>query len=213
MRKELQRIADNPIIAVIRNVPEEKALKVMEALLLGGIKIMEVTFGSPNMEGVIKKAREDFGDDVLVGAGTVLTEKHVNNAVFAGAQFIFSPNFDEKVVKLTLEHDILSIPGVMTPTEIYKAYETGAHAVKIFPANVVGPGFIKDIKGPMPFIDIIPTGAIHKDNITSFFEAGALAVGMGGSLVDKRLILEENYKQLTQNARELVSKVEGNKDV
>lgn len=208
MRKELRRIADNPIIAVIRNVPEEKAIKVIESLLLGGIKVMEVTFGSPNTEGVIKKAKDVFGNEVLVGAGTVLTEKQVNSAVHAGAEFIFSPNFDEKVVKLSLQHDVISIPGVMTPTEIYKAYEAGAHAVKIFPANVVGPGFIKDIKGPLPFIDIIPTGGIDKENITGFLEAGSLAVGIGGSLIDKRLIQEGNYQQLTQSASELVQKVE-----
>nr|WP_309100002.1 bifunctional 4-hydroxy-2-oxoglutarate aldolase/2-dehydro-3-deoxy-phosphogluconate aldolase [Fredinandcohnia onubensis] len=204
MKKEIQRITENKIIAVIRNIPEGKVLKVMEALLLGGIKTMEVTFGSPNTVGVIKKASEVFKDDLLIGAGTVLTVTEVDQAVEAGAKFIFSPNFSDNVVKRTLQHNVISIPGVMTPSEIYQAHEAGADAVKLFPAKIVGASFIKDIKGPMPFVNFIPTGGIDKNNITDFLKAGSIAVGMGGSLLDKQMITEGNYKQLTQHVKEIM---------
>lgn len=206
MIEDLSKIAQSKVIAVLRNIPEDRVLKVIEALLEGGVKTMEITFGSPNTEEIIKKSIEAFGKDLLVGAGTVLTEEEVDRAVEAGAKFIFSPNYDEKVVKRTLYNNVISIPGAITPSEIYQAHLAGAHAVKVFPAQIVGANFIKDLAGPLPFIKLIPTGGIDKNNIAEFLNAGALAVGMGGSLLLDKYIQEEDYQALTDHAKEVMKR-------
>lgn len=201
----LKNIADFPIIAVLRNLPEAQTLKVIESLLEGGVHTIEVTFGENNPAQIIKATKNEFQNDVFVGAGTVLNTEHVKIAVDAGAQFAFSPIYSEEVVLLSLENDIISIPGCYSPTEIYEAHQLGAQAIKIFPATALGPNFIKDIKAPMPFLNIIPTGGINKDNIVSYFHAGALAVGLGSSLVNKEMVESNNFNQITLRAKELIN--------
>ncbi len=201
----LKNIADFPIIAVLRNLPEDQTLKVIESLLEGGVHTIEVTFGENNPAQIIKAAKNEFQNDVFVGAGTVLNTEHVKIAVDAGAQFAFSPIYSKEVVRLSLENDIISIPGCYSPTEIYEAHQLGAQAIKVFPATALGPNFIKDIKAPMPFLNIIPTGGINKDNIVSYFDAGALAVGLGSSLVNKEMVESNNFNQITLRAKELIN--------
>lgn len=205
MKDGMKSIKESPVIAVMRNIPEEKSLHIIEALLKGGVKNIEMTFGSTSPASTIRQAKKIFADDVFIGAGTVLKTEQVKIAVEAGAQFVFSPNFNEEVVKETLKNQIISIPGCFSPTEIYNAYNLGAHAVKVFPANVLGPQFIKDIKAPMPFIDIVPTGGINKENIALYLQAGAIAVGLGSALLDKQAIMEEDYDRITYYAKELIS--------
>lgn len=201
----LKSIEESPIIAVLRNIPQENSLKVIEALLSGGIHNIEVTFGSGNTAEMIKEAKNEFKNDVFIGAGTVLNTEHVKIAVDAGAQFAFSPVYSEEVVRLALENKMISIPGCYSPTEIYEAYKIGAQAVKVFPAASLGAGFIKDIKAPMPFINIIPTGGINKDNILGYFNAGALAVGLGSSLVKNEMVKQNNFSQITLRAQEFMN--------
>lgn len=205
MKTEIKNILDSPIIAVVRNVKESQALYIIEALLNGGINNIEMTFGKTSPVNIIRDAKKRFGEDIHVGAGTVVTTDQVKDAVNAGAQFIFSPNFKVEVVEETLRNDIISIPGCFSPSEIYNAYSLGAQIVKVFPANTLGAGFIKNIKAPLPYLNIVPTGGINKDNMTEFLNAGAIAVGLGSSLLDKHLIDEEKYKELTDHAKELIS--------
>lgn len=208
MRSELKRIEKSKIIAVMRNIPDDKAIKVMESLMKAGIDAIEVAFGRYNTSDVIKTAKKEFGDNILIGAGTVLTQENVKMAAEAGAQFAFSPNFNEEVVKLTKQNDMISIPGCLSPTEIYNAYLAGADAIKVFPANAVGAKYIKDIKAPMPFLNIIATGGIDKSNIKEFLSVGSLAVGLGSSLLNNQLIEEGDYQQLSKHAREYSSLVD-----
>lgn len=205
MKKEIKNMIESPIIAVIRGVKENEALHVIEALMDGGINNIEVTFGETDPSYIIQEAKHRFKEDVLIGAGTVTTIEQVKAVADAGAQFVFSPNFKEEVVEETLHHDIISIPGCFSPSEIYNAYTMGADVVKVFPANVLGPGFIKDIKAPMPYLNIIPTGGINNNNMTKYIQSGAIAVGLGSSLIDKQLLEEKNYKELTKNAKESIS--------
>lgn len=205
MKKEVKNIIDSPIVAVIRDVKEDQALHVIEALMNGGINNIEVTFGESDPAYIIKEAKKRFTEDVLIGAGTVTTTEQVKAVADVGAQFIFSPNFNKEVVEETLKNDIVSIPGCFSPTEIYDAYSMGADIVKVFPANVLGSGFIKDIKAPMPYLNIIPTGGIDKYNMAEYIKAGAIAVGLGSSLIDKQLLKEENYTELTKYAKEFVT--------
>lgn len=205
MRREVNNIIESPIIAVVRNVKEDKALHIIDALIKGGINNIEVTFGETSPADVIQEAKKRFKKDVLIGAGTVTTTEQVKIAADAGSEFIFSPIFNEEVVEETLNNNIISIPGCFSPSEIYNAYSMGAEIVKVFPANTLGADFIKDIKAPMPYLNIIPTGGINKDNMADFIHAGAIAVGLGSSLLDKKLLEEKNYTELTNYAKELIS--------
>lgn len=203
--EKIIRIKKSPIIAVVRNIDENKVLYVIEALMRGGINNIEITYGSHKNVSthLIKEAKKMFRDDILIGAGTVLTIEQLNEAIDAGAEFIFSPVYNKKVVKETLENKLISIPGCFTPTEIYEAYLLGAQMIKVFPANILGPSFIKDILAPMPFLNLIPTGGINKDNLTNYIKSGAIAVGMGSSLLNKQIIDEENYSKLTELATKI----------
>lgn len=201
----LKSFKDSPLIAVLRNLHENQSLKVIESLLEGGVHNIEVTFGANNPARVIEAAKKTFGNDVFIGAGTVLNEEHVKIAVDAGAQFAFSPIYNEEVVRLSLENNIISIPGCYSPTEIYAAHQLGAHAIKVFPATSLGPSFIKDIKSPMPYINIIPTGGINKENIVSYLNAGAFAVGLGSSLINTELVDSKSFNQITIRAQEFIS--------
>lgn len=203
--EKIIRIKKSPIIAVVRNVDENKVLYVIEALMRGGINNIEITYGSHKNVSthLIKEAKKMFRDDILIGAGTVLTIEQLNEAIDAGAEFIFSPVYNKEVVKETLENKLISIPGCFTPTEIYEAYLLGAQMIKVFPANILGPNFIKDILAPMPFLNLIPTGGINKDNLTNYIKSGAIAVGMGSSLLNKQIIDEENYSKLTELATKI----------
>src|SRR5690625_4218722 len=134
MERILLKVKGSPIVAVVRNIPDDQVLYVVETLLKGGVSNIEIAFGKYNTPKAIEDTKKQFSDDVTVGAGTVLTTEEVDIAINSGAQFIFSPNFNEEVVKRTVEKNVISIPGCFTPTEIYNAHQCGAHVVKVFPA-------------------------------------------------------------------------------
>lgn len=196
---------ESPIIAVIRNMDEKNVYNIIEALLKGGIRNIELTYGASSPAPLIKKVKREFKRDIVIGAGTVLTVEQAKESIDYGAEFIFSPIYDKNVVIETVRQNVISIPGCYSPTEMYEAYQSGAKIVKLFPATSLGPDFIKDIKAPMPFLNIIPTGGINKENISNYIKAGAIAVGMGGALLDKDLIADKNFKKLADNSRELVN--------
>ncbi|QDP41880.1 bifunctional 4-hydroxy-2-oxoglutarate aldolase/2-dehydro-3-deoxy-phosphogluconate aldolase [Radiobacillus deserti] len=194
-------LTEVPIIPVLRKIPYEKSERIIQALVNGGIKSVEITMESDGAEKMLEAARGKFGDEVIVGAGTVVTKEDCQRAIEAGAQFIVSPILVEEVVRFASEQKILVIPGVFTPSEMMKAMQNGASMVKVFPASVLGPEFIKDVKGPLQNVSIMCTGGITRETAKSYLDAGALAVGAGSALLKKDLIAKEEFEGITKEAR------------
>jgi 2-dehydro-3-deoxyphosphogluconate aldolase / (4S)-4-hydroxy-2-oxoglutarate aldolase len=204
----LQRINEEKMVAIIRGVKEEKILSTVKALLDGGITLVEVTFDHNQANFLeattskIKKINEAFGDQVLVGAGTVLTEEEVVAAVNAGAHYMISPNVSEAVIRKTVELGKVSIPGALTPTEAVFAHDVGADFVKLFPAGELGINYIKALLGPLKHIPFMAVGGITPANIKDFLELGIGGVGIGGSLVSKETV--QSPEKLTEIAKQFV---------
>jgi 2-dehydro-3-deoxyphosphogluconate aldolase/(4S)-4-hydroxy-2-oxoglutarate aldolase len=179
----LKKITDAGVVAVVRGDSKEEALKIVEAVAKGGIKIMELTMTVPNPVDVIKEVAEKYkGTDIVVGAGTVLDSETARACILAGAEFIVSPSLDIDTLKLCNRYKIAVMPGVMTVKDAITAMEYGVDVVKVFPANLYGPSVIKSFKGPLPQGDFMPTGGVTVANIHEWVEAGAVAVGTGGDL-------------------------------
>jgi 2-dehydro-3-deoxyphosphogluconate aldolase/(4S)-4-hydroxy-2-oxoglutarate aldolase len=215
MENTLRLIKENKIVAILRGVDSDKILKTVEALYKGGIRLVEITFDQSSETGnvdtfnAIKSVSEAFGDRLSIGAGTVMTVEQTDLAVEAGARYIISPNFDRDVVERTLELGAVSMPGVLTPTEITNAYKAGAHFVKVFPSGNFGLSYIKAISAPISHIPLLVVGGINLDNIRSFLDAGVAGFGIGTSIVNKTLINEGRFDELTELAEKYVSVVKG----
>src|SRR5690606_2218716 len=188
----LVRILSTRIVAILRGADPDSVLAIIAALHEGGITNVEVTLNSPNALELIRKACDVMGDRMLVGAGTVLDPEGARAAIDAGARFIISPALDEDTVRYTLDADIVSIPGALTPTEILKAYRMGAEIVKVFPASA-GPGYIRDVRAPLSHIPLMPAGGIRPDSIRAYLDAGGVAFGIGSALVSARVPVTEDY--------------------
>lgn len=202
-------IKENPIVAVIREANPENILPIANALYEGGVKVLEITAETPKVMTMIEQVAVDLGDKVLVGAGTVLDPETARSAIMAGSKFIVSPSLNPETIKMTKRYGVISVPGALTPTEILTAIEHGADMVKIFPVNAFGPGYIKNIHGPLPHIPLMVTGGINTDNVNDYIRNGAIAVGVGSNLVNpKRLNSEEDYRSLTTKALEYNSMLE-----
>lgn len=205
----LQQIKNNAIVAVIRGAKPENILSIAKALSNGGVKTLEITVETPKVLTLIELITSELGDEVIVGAGTVLDSETARAAIMAGAKFIFSPTVDSETIRLTKRYGVISIPGALTPTEILKAYESGADIIKVFPANAFGPRYLKDIHGPLPQIPLMPTGGIDVENVGEYLKAGAVAVGVGSTLVNtKQSITEESLARLTEKAMQFISEVQ-----
>jgi len=201
-REILRLIEDTGIVVVIRGMEPAKMSRISKALVEGGIKVMEVTMNSPQPLKTIKELKRLTADlDVVIGAGTVLDGETARAAILAGAEFIVSPHLNLEVIKVSRRYGKVVIPGVMTPTEMMTAWEAGADLLKVFPADAVGPGFIKSVLAPLSQVRIIPTGGINLDNAASFIKAGAIALGVGGSLLEKGIIDSDDYQALTAKAQ------------
>ncbi|RCW73214.1 bifunctional 4-hydroxy-2-oxoglutarate aldolase/2-dehydro-3-deoxy-phosphogluconate aldolase [Saliterribacillus persicus] len=204
----LQRIFHNKLVAIVRGVNPRDVLDVTKALYEGGIKTLEITVDTPNVLQTIEQVRNEFDGEIIVGAGTVLDSETARAAIMAGSQFIFSPTVNIETIKMTKRYGVVSIPGAMTPTEILTAYENGGDIIKVFPSTILGPAYLKDIKGPLPHIPLMPTGGVNLDTISEYFQVGAVAAGLGSSLVKKQdSYSKEDLKALTQRARQFVEKV------
>lgn len=199
----LKRITDAGVVAVVRGDSKEEALKVVEAVAKGGIKIMEITMTVPNPIDVIKEVAEKYkGTDIVVGAGTVLDTETARACILAGAEFIVSPSLDVDTLKLCNRYKIAVMPGVMTVKDAITAMEYGVDVVKVFPANLYGPSVIKSFKGPLPQGDFMPTGGVTVANIHEWVEAGAVAVGTGGDLT--KGAKTGDFELVEKTAREFV---------
>ena len=203
-----QRIMDTKLIAIFRKVPEDKLVPTAEALVRGGVRVMEVTFdhGREDCLGAlvrqVRMLKDALGDGVSVGAGTVLTAQEVEIAAGAGAELIVSPNADANVIRRTKELGLVSCPGAMTPTEIVAAHQAGADFVKLFPAEQLGVPFIKAVRGPLAHIPLLAVGGADEKNAGEFIRAGACGIGVGGKLVRADLIAAGDWAALEALARE-----------
>ena len=187
-----------PIVGIVRGVSMDVMRDIVKAYLKAGLHTIEITMNTAGATEMISKLRGEF-KELNVGAGTVCNMEDYEKAVAAGAQFIVTPIIDEVVIKTAVAQGIPIFPGAYSPTEIYKAWSLGASAVKIFPATQLGVQFIKDIAAPLNNIKLLPTGGVSLENIKSFFEAGAVGVGMGSSLFNKKLIQEGDFEGLSKH--------------
>jgi 2-dehydro-3-deoxyphosphogluconate aldolase/(4S)-4-hydroxy-2-oxoglutarate aldolase len=207
-KKELlQKLKDSGIVAVIRKPAYDKVIQIADALVAGGVEALEITVDTEGVYDIIAQLKARYAGQALVGAGTVLDLDTAKTAIEAGADFIFSPILDEATIRLTNQYGRISIPGVMTPTEIVKGHQYGADVLKIFPAASLGVNYMKELAAPLGHIPMMPTGGVTLDNVGSFIRAGAVAVGIGSSLTDKSAIEEERYDVLTDLARQFSSEI------
>jgi 2-dehydro-3-deoxyphosphogluconate aldolase/(4S)-4-hydroxy-2-oxoglutarate aldolase len=203
----LQEIQNNGVVAIIRGAKPENILSIAKALRDGGVKTLEITVETPNVLTLIKQVSEEL-EDIIVGAGTVLDPETARAAIMAGAKFIFSPTVNIETIRLTKRYGVISIAGALTPTEILTAYENGSDVIKVFPANVFGPKYLKDVHGPLPHIPLMPTGGVDLSNVSEYIKAGGVAVGLGSSLVDtKREINDEYLVELTAKSKDFVTAI------
>lgn len=196
------------VISIIRAVGSDRIIPVADALYKGGIRLIEVTFDQKDPECIaktsssIKKLKEYFSDNVFIGAGTVMNTDQVNAAYEAGAGYIISPDTNSEVISLTVKLAMTSIPGAFTPGEIVQAHNYGASYVKIFPAGVLGPGYIKAVTAPLSHIKLLAVGGVDENNMEDFFKAGVKGFGIGSNIVDKKAAEEGRYDDITIKASE-----------
>jgi len=201
----LDKILHNRIVAIIRGADPADMLRIADALQLGGVNILEVTLNSPNALQVINALAGKM-ENMLIGAGTVLSAADAKASIEAGAKFIISPNVNVETIVATKKLGIVSIPGAYTATEVVTAHSSGGDIIKIFPAT--NAEYIKVLRGPLSHIPMMPTGGITSENVSGFKETGAVAFGIGTSLVDvKHKITEESLKRITENARKFVQAI------
>jgi len=204
----LEEITRSGVVAVIRANSAEELKNITLALNKGGVKALEITMTSPGALETIKAVSSELGDSAIIGVGSVLDTETARAAILAGAQFVVSPVFKPEIITLCRRYNKICIPGAFTPTEILSAWEAGADVVKIFPATKLGPGYIKDLKGPLPQIKVTPTGGVNLENTPDFIKAGAEFVGVGGAMVDKKLVAAGKWDELSALAAKFVQAVQ-----
>ncbi|MFZ5595839.1 MAG: bifunctional 2-keto-4-hydroxyglutarate aldolase/2-keto-3-deoxy-6-phosphogluconate aldolase [Bacillota bacterium] len=202
----LQKVVGLGIVAVIRAETSEKACSIVEAVRAGGISAIEITMTVPGAIEVIKEvARKFINEDIIIGVGSVLDSETARSAILAGAQYVVSPHLNPGVIKLCNRYQVPCMPGAMSVKEVVEAMELGAEIVKVFPGEVVGPSFIKAVKGPLPQANMMPTGGVSLENVRDWFLAGAVALGVGGSLT--KGAKTGDYNLVTETAKKFVEKV------
>jgi 2-dehydro-3-deoxyphosphogluconate aldolase/(4S)-4-hydroxy-2-oxoglutarate aldolase len=208
----LGRITQSGVVAVVRADSSEQALQIAEACRKGGVNAIEITFTTPGASKVIEDLTKAYkGDEMIVGAGTVLDPETARIAILAGAQYIVSPSFNLETVKLCNRYQIPIMAGTMTIDGVVTAMEAGADIVKVFPGEAFGPSFIKAIKGPLPQAPLMPTGGVSLDNVDQWIKAGCLAVGVGSNLTGGAKT--GDYQLITDTAKKFVEKVKAARDL
>jgi 2-dehydro-3-deoxyphosphogluconate aldolase/(4S)-4-hydroxy-2-oxoglutarate aldolase len=204
---DIQRILSTGIVAILRADDGDRLVEVAETLHEAGIDVIEVTFTVPGVLQIIADVRKRLGDRVLLGAGTVLDTESARAAFLAGAEFLVSPTVNTDVIRMARRYDKVVMPGAFTPTEVLTAWEAGADFVKIFPADVGGPAYLKALKGPLPQVRLLPTGGVNLETIAPFLKAGASAVGLGSALVETAAIRDGDMARIRQLAEQYVAAV------
>ncbi len=198
----MQRLRELAVVPIIRVASAEIALQVASAIVRGGINCLEITMTVPNAIEAIEKVADEYGDQVILGAGTVLDPETARSCMLAGAQFFVTPSLNLKTVEMARRYSRPVFPGALTPTEILTAWEAGADGVKVFPCSAMGGAkYIKALKAPFPQIELIPTGGVNLESLADFLHAGSTAVGVGSELVDSKVSLET----VTERARQFAA--------
>ena len=197
----IQQILAKKIVAVVRLDDYTRGVDVAQALVAGGVTVLEFTLTGHSALEAISATRQALGDASCVGVGTVLKPEDAEAAIDAGAQFVVTPALRRQVIATCVKRQILILCGGFTPTELLEAHEAGAELVKVFPAQLGGPKFIKDVLAPMPFLKLVPTGGVSPENARDYLSAGAVAVGIGGNLVSNKLVATGAFDQITAKAQ------------
>src|ERR1700682_4419251 len=201
----IQRIKSIGLVPVVRVASADEALRAVDAIKKGGVSVLEITMTVPGAVGVIEEVAKSFGDDVVVGAGTVLDAETARSCILAGAQFVVSPSLNLDTIACCRRYGIAVLPGALTPTEVVQAWTAGADLVKVFPAGSLGgASFIKNLKAPLPQIELVPTGGVSLKTAADFIKAGAAALGVGTDLVDTTALRDGNARLITERARQFV---------
>lgn len=203
----LTKITELGLVSVIRGPSAELTIKMVEALVEGGVLGIEITYSTPNAEEVVAQLARHFGDHILLGMGTVTKPAQVKSALAVGASFLVSPVCEAKLVRAMTSSGAVSMIGALTPTEVFSAFEAGADVVKVFPGSLTGPSYIKALHGPFPQIPMMPTGGVNIENVKDWFAAGAVAVGAGSELCPPALAKEGKFKEISDRARLFVQAV------
>lgn len=203
--KILNQLHENYLVAVVRGNDEDETKKIVDEIIKGGFKNIEITFTVPNAEEVINQVHKQYGDDIVLGAGTVLDAATAQIAINKGAQYIVSPHLDTNISKLCNVYSIPYLPGCSSATEIIEALRYGSDLIKLFPGGQLGAGFIKDIKGPVPNVELMPSGGVNLDNVSDWIEKGSFAVGIGGDLTKE--FTGNNYEVISEKALKYVEAV------
>lgn len=201
----IQQIREIGIIPVVRAQSAGEAMQAIDAIRAGGIPILEITMTVPGAVGVIEEVSQRYGNEALVGAGTVLDGETARACIRAGARFVVSPALNLETIEVCRQHGVAVLPGALTPTEVVQAWSAGADFVKVFPAGAVGgASYLKSLKAPLPQIELVPTGGVSLKTAADFIKAGASALGIGADLVDLKAIREGQQNLITDRAREFV---------
>lgn len=201
------RIVAAGLIAVIRADSAEQAVDISRALHAGGVRVLEIAMTTPGGLDAIATVADELGRDAVIGAGTVLDPQTARAVIDAGASFVFAPNTDPAVIDAVKTRGRPMVPGALTPTEVATALAAGADIIKLFPANLFGPSYIRDLRGPYPGVRITPTGGVGLDNMTQWFEAGAVAVGVGTAMIQKELVHARRWREMSDIAARYVEAV------
>lgn len=199
--KAMALIEETGVIAIMRANSPDQLLAAADALKAGGVNAIEVTMTTPGALDVIRQATAKYGADVLFGVGSVLDAETARAAILAGAQFVVCPTLSLETIALCKRYSVPVVPGAFSPTEVLTAWEAGADMVKLFPASIGGPEFLKAIKAPLPQVKLVPVGGVDLDTTADFIRAGAAVVGVGGALVNQRLLDSEDFATITDRAR------------
>jgi 2-dehydro-3-deoxyphosphogluconate aldolase/(4S)-4-hydroxy-2-oxoglutarate aldolase len=194
-------IREAGIVAIMRANNSDQLLAAADAVKAGGVNAIEVTMTTPGAIKVIEQATARYGEEVIFGVGSVLDPETARAAILAGAQFVVCPTLRLSTIEMCHRYDVPVVPGAYTATEALTAWEAGADLVKIFPASVGGPKYIKALKGPLPQIPMVPVGGVNLDTTADFIRAGSEVVGVGGSLINQKLLDAKEFETITANAR------------
>jgi len=204
----IKQIKDTGVIPVVRATSADEAMRAIEAIREGGISVFEITMTVPGAVALIERVLKRYGNEVLVGAGTVLDAEAAQACISSGAQFVVSPSLNLEMIEYCRGRDVAVMPGALTPTEVVQAWKAGADFVKVFPAGAVGgASYIKALKAPLPQIELVPTGGVSLTTAGDFIRAGAAALGVGTDLVDLKAIREGNAQLITERAKQFIELV------
>ena len=206
-RETLERVKTLGLLAVIRGPSADLTVKMVDALVAGGVLGIEITHSTPDAEAVVSTLAKKYGDKILLGIGTLTEPAQAPSAKKAGAAFLVSPICEPELVQAMTASGLLTMAGALTPTEVYQAYRLGSDVVKVFPGSLTGPAYFKALHGPFPYIPLMPTGGVNLSNLGEWFAAGAVALGAGSELCPPKLAKEGKFGEITQRAAEFVKAI------